>query len=96
MSEIGSSGGGSGFRLNGLLPNVTLTEKSSKLEYKGWYERIMNYLLCSNLESTVEYEFDDSEMKASRLSFDPSPVKNKKNEKKIKDNDLVTSVGSDS
>jgi hypothetical protein len=44
----------------------------------------------------VEYEFDDSEMKVSRLSFDPSPVKNKKNEnskKIIKDNDSVTSVG---
>jgi hypothetical protein len=94
MSESGSSssGSGSGFRLNSLLPNVTLSEKSSKLEYKGWYERIMNYLLCSNLENTVEYEFDDSEMKVSRLSFDPSPVNSKKNEK-TKDNVSATSVG---
>lgn len=82
--SIGSSSSQSG-GLNVLLPIVTLSERSSKLEYKGWYERIMNYLLCSKLERAVEQEFDESVMKTSRLSFDPSPGKRKKN-KEIKEN----------
>ena len=72
--------------LNALLPIITLSERSSKLEYKGWYERIMNYLLCSNLERTVEQEFDEGEMKASRLSLVPSPDKKKKIKEVNKEN----------
>jgi hypothetical protein len=77
ISIIGKSG------LNVLLPNINLSERSSKLEYKGWYERIMNYMLCSNLDRAVECELDETEMKASRLSFDPSPVKKKNNTENI-------------
>jgi hypothetical protein len=81
-SEDGSSNSFNKFRLTSLLPNAVLSEKSSKLQYNGWLERIMNYLVCMKLNKTVEYEFDEIEMKSSRLSFNPSPEKNKKNKNK--------------
>jgi len=36
--------------MNSLLPEKLLNEKSSKVEYKAWFEKISNYLSCIGLE----------------------------------------------
>jgi hypothetical protein len=54
-----------------LLPDTKLKEKSSKLEYKGWYEKVLNYLMCTQLIDTIEIQLDEAEIKSSRLSASP-------------------------
>src|ERR1700712_1804606 len=63
LSNLGVSG------MSSLLPSKLLSEKSTKVEFKAWYEKIMNYLGCYGLESCVKLsvkslENDDSEDEA--------------------------------
>ncbi|MGZ8855558.1 MAG: hypothetical protein ACXW07_06460 [Nitrososphaeraceae archaeon] len=39
-----------------LLPEKLLNEKSNKIEYKAWYEKIMNYMGCCGLEEVVKID----------------------------------------
>src|SRR4051794_40618717 len=52
--------------MNSLLPDKVLTERSNKVEFKAWYEKIMNYLGCYGLESLVNINVDKDEEKAGK------------------------------
>jgi hypothetical protein len=42
--------------LASLLPQKLLSDKTSKVEYKAWQQKIDNYLCCCELEEAVETE----------------------------------------
>lgn len=43
-----------------LLPEKVLHEKATKVEYRAWYEKIMNYLGCCGLDDVVIIKTDAS------------------------------------
>jgi hypothetical protein len=50
--------------LSSLLPSKLLSERSTRVEYRAWYEKIMNYLSCLGLDSEVKSEVESSNSKA--------------------------------
>jgi len=49
---MASIAGGS-LSLKSLLPEKVLNGRSGKIEYKAWYEKIMNYLACCDLADAL-------------------------------------------
>ena len=73
MSSVLGSLGVSG--MSSLLPDKVLSEKSTKVEFKAWYEKIMNYLGCYGLESciklgvkSIENDEEDAKSKSGNKS----------------------------
>jgi hypothetical protein len=76
MSSVLGGLGVSG--MNSLLPDKVLSEKSTKVEFKAWYEKIMNYLGCYGLESCVKLGVK------SNIENDEEDVKSKSGNKSSK------------
>jgi hypothetical protein len=76
MSSVLGSLGVSG--MSSLLPDKVLSEKSTKVEFKAWYEKIMNYLGCYGLESCVKLGVK------SNIENDEEDVKSKSGNKSSK------------
>lgn len=51
-----------------LLPEKVLNEKSTKVEYRAWYEKIMNYLGCCGLNEVVSINDVEDENKQEKVN----------------------------
>jgi hypothetical protein len=60
--------------LSSLLPSKVLSEKSTKVEFKAWYEKIMNYLCCYGLDGCIK-------LSVKSLENDEEDAKSKKSNK---------------
>lgn len=84
LNILGASG------MSSLLPDKVLSEKSTKVEFKAWYEKIMNYLGCYGLESCIklnvtsstenneeEEEEEEAKVKGNKSSKSPAKLEQK-------------------